>query len=69
MIFAELPAILARQPDEELERMAAVCRAHHARYAKLEKERTDADHALRLIRHEQRRRAFANVRFREVVTQ
>jgi hypothetical protein len=37
MIFAELPAILARQPDEELERMAAVCRAHRKKFAHIAK--------------------------------
>ena len=62
MIFAELPAILARQPDEELDRMAAVCREHRKKFAPIEKERADADQALRLIVQERRRRFFEPTR-------
>jgi hypothetical protein len=57
VIWMEVPAMLKAQPDEELERMASVCRVHAKRYERVPKEKTDAEKMLECIRREQRRRA------------
>ena len=33
-LWFQIPAMLQTQPDEELERMKAVCRAHRVKFAR-----------------------------------
>lgn len=57
-LWFQIPAMLQTQPDEELERMKAVCRAHRVKFARgPEKELEDATRMLKAITGEQRRRA------------
>ena len=57
-MWYQIPPMLKLQPDEEIERMKAVCRAQQVRFARgPEKELHDAKKMLGLISQEQRRRA------------
>jgi len=62
-IWAEIPEMLARTPDDGLERMKAVCKAHYRKFERgPEKERLDAQKMFDLIKAEQRRRLLAPAR-------
>lgn len=64
----EIPAMLAKQPDEELERMKAVCKGRVVKFARgPAKELEDATRMLGYLRREQRRRAMAGLAVRTVV--
>ena len=61
-LWFQIPAMLKAQPDEELERMKGVCRAHRVKYARgPEKELADATRMLKEITAEQRRRAANSI--------
>ena len=62
-VWAEIPAMLARTPDEELVRMKAVCKAHYRKFERgPEQERLDAQKMFELIKDELRRRLVQSVR-------
>jgi len=63
IIWAEIPAMLAATPDDALEQMKAVCRAHYRKYERgPEQERLDAQKMFDMIKAEQRRRLLAPAR-------
>jgi hypothetical protein len=62
-VWAEVPAMLAVTPDDALDRMKAVCKAHYRKYKHgPENEREDAQKMFDMIKAEQRRRLLAPAR-------